>query len=168
MKNERFHALKGEQMVWTRHENTADHGVYPVDKNDRVIVEWSDGFKNEARAGDLNWGRAKHLAGGVIEPIPVTHYSTCEPRFPELAKEVEAKAAGSQKIGEFLEWLQEQGIILAQYHEGTDSLHVATRPRGKLEFIAEFFGIDSKKAEAERQQLLAEFVASQQESKDGN
>jgi hypothetical protein len=168
MKSKRFYALSGEQMIWTRHENTVPHGICPVAGDEHVRAEWSDGQKAENNAASLNWDRHR-IVGNSGEKVLVTHYSTCEPRFPELAKEVEAKAAGSQAIGEFLEWLQEQGIVLAEYHEGTDSLYVATRPRGKLEFIAEFFGIDSKKAEAERQQLLAEFVASQQEAnKDGN
>lgn len=159
MNEARYLALKCEQMVWTRHTD-AVFGTRAVAKDEIVKITWANGFTCPPQpAGDCNWG---HLVGD--KPNPIVSYETCEPRFPELCKETEAKANGSQQIGEFLEWLQEQGIVLAEYHEGTDSLYVATRPRGKQEFVAEFFGIDVKKAEAERQQLLDEFVKSQQEA----
>lgn len=165
MKHERFRRLTGEQMVWTQHENTADHGVCPIDRDEHVKVVWSDGHKAESNAGGLNW--AKHNVGdattGPTEQTrtPVTHYSTCEPRFPELAKEILAKQEGSQEIGNFLEWLQDEGITLGTAHE--DSVGGLLQPanRSAESLIAGFFGIDMKKAEAERRQLLDEFVASQ-------
>ena len=162
MKRERFRRLAGEQMVWTQHENTAEHGVCPIDGDEYVRVTWSDGHTAESNAGGLNWARA-HMAGNAypFTPMPVTHYSTCEPRFPELAKEVEAKQDGSQKVGNFLEWLQERGIELGIQQQGCDAGLLSPLNRSHEILIADFFGIDMKKAEAERRQLLDEFVASQ-------
>lgn len=145
MNEARYLALKCEQMVWTRHTD-AVFGKCPVDDDEIVKVTWtSPGLTTPPiKAGDCNWG---HKIDG--KPDPVLHYETCEPRFPELCKETEAKAKGSQVIGEFLEWLTENNIGLATSYSDD-------------ELIARFFGIDTKKAEAERQQLLDEFVKSQQ------
>lgn len=166
MKHDRFRRLTGEQMVWTKHENTAVFGTCPVDGDEHVIVVWSDGHTAQSNAGGLNW--AKHnvgpdFAGPCDETrTPVTHYSTCEPRFPELAKETEAKLAGADTIMDFLEWAQsDKGWLLAYYPENCNGLDVVSVPDGKQGILAAYFGIDTKKAEAERRQLLDEFVASQ-------
>lgn len=166
MKRERYDLLRGEQLVWTEHENAAEHGVCPVDPDEMVMITYADGWKSRhpTRAGDMNWNRFSS-EDGDRHPLRVTHYQTCEPRFPMLAKETEAKAAGSQAIGEFLEWAQEQGWLLAQYIEGTDSMRPVAVPRGKTGIIAQFFEIDLAQADRERQQLLDEFVAAQQQEK---
>lgn len=156
MNEARYLALKCEQMVWTRHTD-AVFGTRAVAKDEIVKITWANGFTCPPQpAGDCNWG---HLVGDKQNPI--VSYETCEPRFPELCKETEAKARGSMQIGEFLDWLGEQNIVLAEYND-RDQLQVADRPRGKHQFLAEFFGIDVVKAETERQQLLDEFVKSQQ------
>lgn len=157
MNEARYKSLLGEQLVWTTHTDMT-FGECPIDKDEIVRVTWSrTNFTcPPQRACGINWGHF-HLN----ERNPVLHYETCEPRFPELAKETEAKTAGSQQLGEFLEWLQEQGVVLGEW-QGSNTLGVSHRSAGDL--IAGFFGIDVKKAEAERQQLLAEFVASQQEA----
>lgn len=75
----------------------------------------------------------------------------------------------SQKIGEFLEWLQsEKGIVLGTYHEhdencyGSDSYRICGLCRDELyptrlsieQVLAEFFEIDLTKVENERRALL--------------
>lgn len=159
MNEARYLILNCEQMVWTRHTD-AVFGKCPVDDDEIVKVTWtSPGLTTPPiKAGDCNWG---HKIDG--KPDPVRHYETCEPRFPELCKETEAKANGSQQIGEFLDWLGEENIVFAEYND-QDQLVIAARPRGKHQFLAEFFGIDVVKAEAERRQLMDEFVKSQQEA----
>lgn len=82
-------------------------------------------------------------------------------KTPELDKIVEA-AEDSQKIGEFLEWLSEQEIILAEW-TGSDcewcgeSLMCMVQTREQL--LANYCGIDLVKAEKERQALLDEVKA---------
>ena len=64
----------------------------------------------------------------------------------------------SQRIGEFLEWLAEQEIILAEwtgneYNEcGDEPLMRISQTREQL--LANYFEIDLAKAEQERQALL--------------
>ncbi|HUV10815.1 MAG TPA: hypothetical protein VMX12_07525 [Acidimicrobiia bacterium] len=67
--------------------------------------------------------------------------------YPEHAK-LRAVADKSQAIGEFLdEWLPTQGIILA--HVDRDG-----RVPSIQELLAEFFGIDRDKLEAEKRAML--------------
>lgn len=63
----------------------------------------------------------------------------------------------SQAIGEFMEWLQtEKGVRLAHYPETKpDELWPWHVPTEKL--LAEFFGIDLKKLEEEKQDMLDKF-----------
>ncbi len=74
-------------------------------------------------------------------------------KTPELEKMLAVKD-DSQKIGEFLEWCGEQEIILAkqadEYGEGV--LFQISQTREQL--LAEYFGIDLDKCEAERRELL--------------
>jgi ribonuclease HI len=72
-------------------------------------------------------------------------------RTPELDK-VKNIQEKSQAIGEFLEWMGCNGIHLAKYHENSDYLREHRVSKESL--IAEFFHIDLKKVEEERQQLL--------------
>ena len=66
-------------------------------------------------------------------------------------------APDSQKIGEFLDWLQEQGVALCTYTPGTYSEsddgwwldHVSIERR-----LAKYFDIDLNKVEDERRALL--------------
>lgn len=75
---------------------------------------------------------------------------------PELNKVLEV-SEDSQRIGEFLEWLAEQEIVLAEwvgreYGVGTESLMRISQTREQL--LANYFEIDLVKAEKERQALL--------------
>lgn len=65
-------------------------------------------------------------------------------------------ADDSQKIGVFLDWLEERGIVLAHYDED-DLERVFTR---KEDLLAEYFDVDLKAVERERRAILAGIRAS--------
>jgi len=80
----------------------------------------------------------------------------------ELEK-IAANREDSQKIGEFLEWLSEQGYSICDLVEdvecededcGIVSDQWLSIPKGKEEVLSNYFGIDLKKAEEERCALL--------------
>ena len=96
---------------------------------------------------------------------------TTKNKYPEHEK-LKAVAERSQTVGSFLDWLtHEKGIALTVQHEHTASckehgerynncgyregeyMHAGTPVRVLL---AEFFEIDEKKIEAEKQAMLAE------------
>lgn len=57
----------------------------------------------------------------------------------------------SHKIGEFLDWLEDQGIHLAEWDEDDQMMpHRESYER----LLARFFGIDLDKVETERRALL--------------
>jgi hypothetical protein len=78
---------------------------------------------------------------------------------PELEK-MAAVQDDSLLLSEFFEWMSSKGYFIAEYRENTRLLI----PENELfavdkkpdEIIADFFGIDLKKAEAEKRQLLKE------------
>lgn len=78
-------------------------------------------------------------------------------KTPELDKMLKAKS-DSQRIGEFLEWLDEQEIVLAEwsgsdcYECGDETLMCISQNRERL--LANYFCIDLDKAEIERLALL--------------
>jgi hypothetical protein len=71
---------------------------------------------------------------------------------------MEAIMNESQRIGEFVDWLQEKGIYLCEYRSYTDSSIVELdRTRKNIQdLLAEFFGIDLDKIEAEKRAMLDE------------
>lgn len=79
-------------------------------------------------------------------------------KTPELDKILKIKNE-SEAIGEFVEWLNSQGIILAEEYKGVvaQSWVLVTRPINEL--LARYFDIDTDKAEAERRQILASLRA---------
>lgn len=92
---------------------------------------------------------------------------------PELKKLSSVKVE-SQAIGEFIEWLQSQGVTLAQYHKHShacrDSLRLIScglrtdelysYQYGSIEkLLARYFEIDLAKVERERLALLKQIRA---------
>lgn len=80
-------------------------------------------------------------------------------KTPELDKMLAVRDE-SQEIGEFLEWLCEQDIILADYSDGIcddcgEELLLPIR-KNRERILADYFKIDLDKCEQERQQLLAD------------
>lgn len=79
---------------------------------------------------------------------------------PELDKLLKVKPH-SQRIGEFLEWLQGTGVVLARWQqvdhyrdEQLLPIHVTTE-----QLLADFFEIDLDVVEAERRRLLETIFA---------
>jgi hypothetical protein len=80
----------------------------------------------------------------------------------------------SQEIGRFLDWLEEQGIVHAEYHRHLDTCYyghpddgdwpqcgyrkdqLAPRFESKEKLLARFYDIDLNKIERERCQMLAD------------
>lgn len=93
--------------------------------------------------------------------------------YPEHEK-LHKIADKSQSIGEFVEWMQgEKGIVFGSYHEhddgcmGSGGFRVCGLRKDELcptrvnirTLLAEFFGIDESKIEAEKRQMLDEMRA---------
>ena len=66
----------------------------------------------------------------------------------------------SQKIGEFLEWLSEQSIVLAEFDTitcedcGYETEALVYIRSNREQLLADYFKIDLNKCEQERQQIL--------------
>ena len=73
--------------------------------------------------------------------------------YPESDKLVKIQKF-SQKIGEFMEWLEGQGIHLAKYDESGH--HLWPEPLNIQNRLADFFDIDLEKLEAEKRHMLDE------------
>lgn len=76
---------------------------------------------------------------------------------PELNKMADARAAGSDTIGTFIDWLQQQGYVIAKWdnrpdHMKHDQLYPIHKPIEN--WLAEYFEIDLNKIDAERKALL--------------
>lgn len=77
------------------------------------------------------------------------------PPTPELDKMAKAREDGSETIGAFLEWLQSQGLTLCTWF-GADMREQGWRPdsRGIQRLLADYFGVDLVKVDAERMEIL--------------
>lgn len=86
---------------------------------------------------------------------------TKQPLTPELDKMAKAREEGSETIGAFLEWLQGKGLVLCTWIEEPNAPE-GWRPdsRGIQRLLADYFGVDLVKVEAERLALL-EYVREQ-------
>lgn len=74
------------------------------------------------------------------------------PPTPELDRQHQAIEDGAHRIGEFLDWLSEQGYHLGRYSEGGRAYDASPSPQN---LVAGFYRIDLDKIEAERRALLA-------------
>ena len=99
----------------------------------------------------LNWFLTKlHLRKKVVQ-IPLA--------TPELDK-LTTVAETSQKIGEFLDWLQsEKHYIIAEWIKDSESPQpVYCGSHGTIEgLLAEYYEIDLNKVEREKQAILDDF-----------
>jgi len=58
-------------------------------------------------------------------------------------------------IGEFLDFLDENDIVLARWEEGEDELgHLRSLWKSKADLIGEFLGIDPQGLEEEKQKMI--------------
>ena len=76
-----------------------------------------------------------------------------EPYEHEELDKIKKVQDKTQAICEFMDWISsEKGLVLAQYPENSDFLHPSFSKKEDL--VAEFYDIDLKKAEKERQGVL--------------
>jgi hypothetical protein len=78
-----------------------------------------------------------------------------ELEYPEHEK-LKLVKERSQCVGEFLEWLDEQHILLSRYvvPEGCTSERLMTANENTENLLARFFEIDLKKLEKEKLEML--------------
>ena len=76
--------------------------------------------------------------------------------YPEHEK-LKALGGANQIVGDFIEWLGEQGYVIARYNQH-DRLCPAYESRDKL--LADHFEIDQNKLEEQKRSMLAAFPAS--------
>jgi hypothetical protein len=74
-----------------------------------------------------------------------------EAKYPEHEK-LQALNGANQTVGNFIEWLSEKQLVLAHYGDHDELFPTL---QGRNDLIAEFFGIDQRKLEAEKQAMLA-------------
>jgi len=60
----------------------------------------------------------------------------------------------SQKIGEFIDWLSEEGVYLAEYSSTGE--YMTPMRRSVTTYLAKFFEIDETALEKEKLDMLAE------------
>lgn len=72
-------------------------------------------------------------------------------RYPEHEK-LDKVREKSQSIGEFLEWLDQRGIVSAKWSDGGVTLIPQYNSIERM--LAEYFGIDLKEIENEKRQIL--------------
>ena len=81
----------------------------------------------------------------------------------ELEKLDQARHNGSQEQGEFLEWLQERGIVLMSWYtweeDGSSHSDWRNHHRSHQELLADFHGIDLVKLEQEKREMLEKIRA---------
>lgn len=83
--------------------------------------------------------------------------SDLQDRYPEHQKLIAVKDE-SQTVGEFIEWLGEQGIYLCSIPPYYQSTYVPVS-EGIVNMLARFFEIDLDKIEQEKRAILEELRA---------
>jgi hypothetical protein len=81
-----------------------------------------------------------------------------QPPCPECEK-LNAVAEESNKIGEFLDWMQTEGLIIGSY-DNDGNFYPLYKPINNL--LADYFDIDLNKVEQERRALL-DWIREEQE-----
>ncbi|MCC3292375.1 hypothetical protein [Arthrobacter sp. zg-Y1110] len=79
-----------------------------------------------------------------------------QPQYPMSEKLAQA-AEESQRIGEFLDWLESKGMQIAEFvrYPGYSEPRLEPVSRGFEHLLAEYFEIDLNEVDKERRQILA-------------
>ena len=98
-------------------------------------------------------------------------HTTPTVRTPECDKMLAVKDK-SQAIGEFITWLREKGVVLAEYHEHTDACGSISWPECGIhsvqpvayhydieQLLVEYFEIDMNKVDQEKRAILEDLRA---------
>lgn len=75
--------------------------------------------------------------------------------YPEHDK-LRDLGGANQIVGDFIEWLGDNGMWIAEYYNETE---LGPTRLSRDDMLAEHFGIDRKKLEAEKQAMLAKLRA---------
>jgi hypothetical protein len=75
--------------------------------------------------------------------------------YPEHEK-LQALNGANQTVGDFLEWLGEHALIIAEYGNGSQLFPCA---KGRNQLIAEHFEIDQRRLDQEKKQMLDQLRA---------
>lgn len=75
--------------------------------------------------------------------------------YPEHDK-LKALGGANQTVGDFIEWLGERDMMIAEYANGSELMPVR---RSRDDLLAEFFNIDRSVLEAEKRAMLDKFRA---------
>lgn len=117
-----------------------------------MLIEKTPTPEGGNRYGDYYRITDAGLAALGLPPFP--------PPTPTLDKIAKVRQE-SQAIGEFLEWLNEQGIVLCHWQEWCEGEHdefpmkgYVTIPKSRDALLHEFFEIDADAEERERRALL--------------
>jgi hypothetical protein len=80
---------------------------------------------------------------------------------PELSK-MEAVADESQSIGNFIDWLGENGMVICASDDGLRGTRFFPTMESTEALLARYFEIDLNKVEKERRAMLAAFTAARE------
>ena len=86
--------------------------------------------------------------------------SVDETKYPQLAL-MAAVQGQSQSIGEFIEWLGENGMVICTSDDGLRGMRFFPILESTEQLLARHFEVDLNAAERERRQVLAEFTQAQ-------
>jgi hypothetical protein len=89
--------------------------------------------------------------------------TTTEEKYPMHAK-LKGLNGSNQIVGDFIEWLDEQRIEMAQWHDavdGQEDAFLVPIHKSRDDLLAEFFDIDRDVLENEKRAILDEFRAQQ-------
>lgn len=81
--------------------------------------------------------------------------------YPEH-KKLKALNGANQIVGDFIEWLGEQGLVIAHYptlESGAQSVNLHWCGKSRDTLLAEHFGVDQSKLDEEKDKILEDFRA---------
>lgn len=75
-----------------------------------------------------------------------------------MSEKLASVADQSQRLGEFIEWLESKGMTISEYvrYEGYSELRLEPVSTGVERLLADYFEIDLNEVEKERRRILAE------------
>lgn len=120
-------------------------------------------FEEIGLTGEQGWGNLKRITGQHANgPAVSFRFDEVEPHEPFYPEHEKLKALGGQNqiVGDFIEWLGTQGRVIAEYDKH-DRLYPVFHSRDQM--LADFFEIDLKRLNREKDLILEDFRLAQQE-----
>jgi hypothetical protein len=124
----------------------------------RAALGVKGGENTVERAKELLWPALRALVDFESEKTTARLARERVEKYPEHAK-LHAVRADCETIGQFIEWLRDNGITLCETynrpHSRRDGEYLPT-PKTIPTLLAERFGIDQNRIEAEKRQIIQE------------